>query len=201
MMIPKGPAEFDFEIKRSRFIAQAIPVTTPEAARKLLNETKAAHSDAAHVVHSFITGKDREHQGVSDDGEPSGTAGKPVWEVLKGRGVTNLIVLVIRYYGGIKLGTGGLVKAYGDAAKGVLDALKTEELIEKRSFLLSIAYGVYELALLRISECEGEILEETFDTDVTIQGVLPAVKSDSLEEVLTDLTSGRCELMWIDGED
>jgi len=196
MLIPKSPAEFEFEIKRSRFIALAIPVSTPSEARKLLNETKDSHPDAAHVVHSFITGKGREHQGVSDDGEPSGTAGKPVWEVLKGRGVTNLIILVIRYYGGIKLGTGGLVKAYGDAAKGVLDALETEELIEKSQFLLSLAYGIYESALLRIKEHQGEVLEETFDTGVTIQGSLPSSRAKDLEEVLKDLTSGRAELEW-----
>ena len=198
MLIPRGSAEYEFSVKRSRFIALAVPVTSPEEARRLLGETRLAHPDSRHVVHAFITGRCREHQGMSDDGEPAGTAGKPVWEILKGRGVTNVALFVVRYFGGIKLGTGGLVKAYGDAAKGVLDRLPVEELIEKRTFSLTLSYGVYEGAVMKIRARRGEILEESFDTEVSLTGELPAAQAEALERELTDLTAGRGRLSWKD---
>ena len=198
MLIPRGSAEYEFSVKRSRFIALAVPVSSPEEARRLLGETRLAHPDSRHVVHAFITGRGREHQGMSDDGEPAGTAGKPVWEILKGRGVTNVALFVVRYFGGIKLGTGGLVKAYGDAAKGVLDRLPVEELIEKRTFSLTLSYGVYEGAVMKIRARRGEILEESFDTKVSLTGELPAAQAEALERELTDLTAGRGRLSWKD---
>ena len=196
MLIPIEPAEYEFTIKRSRFIAYAKPVSTPEEARSWIGKLRQEHPDSRHVVHAFITGKGREHQGLSDDGEPAGTAGKPVWEVLKGRGITNLGLYVVRYFGGIKLGTGGLVKAYGDAAKGVLDILPAEGLIEKRSFSLQVSYAVYEGAMMKIREHQGVVDNETFDTGVVIEATLPAVEAEALEEVLRDLTAGRGKLMW-----
>lgn len=198
MLIPQGPAVFEFTVKKSRFISLAEPVDSPEAARTLLAKTRQAHPDAAHVVHAFITGSGREHQGLSDDGEPAGTAGKPVWEILKGREITNLMVLVIRYFGGTKLGTGGLVKAYGDAARGVLDLVKTEELIPKRRFRLSLAYPVYEGALMKIRDHQGEIDGEDFGTGVVLTGVLPSSEVEGLSREISDLTSGRGELKWED---
>jgi len=198
MLIPRGPAAFEFTVKKSRFIALAEPVDGPESARTLLAETRQAHPDAAHVVHAFITGSGREHQGLSDDGEPAGTAGKPVWEILKGREITNLMVLVVRYFGGTKLGTGGLVKAYGDAARGVLDLVKTEQLIPKRRFHLSLSYPVYEGAVMKIREHQGEILSEDFGTGVVLTGILPESESEDLSRDIRDLTAGRTEIEWED---
>ena len=198
MLIPKASAVYEFTVKKSRFIALAQPVDSPEAARALLADTRTNHPDAAHVVHSFITGTGREHQGLSDDGEPAGTAGKPVWEILKGREITNILVLVVRYYGGTKLGTGGLVKAYGDAARGVLDLLKTEELIAKKNFRLSLAYPAYEGAVMKIREHQGDILSEDFGTRVVLTGTLPDSEADHLSREIRDLTAGRTEIEWPD---
>ena len=198
MLIPQGPAFFEFTVKKSRFIALAEPVDNPEAARTLLAKTRQEHPDATHVVHAFITGGGREHQGLSDDGEPAGTAGKPVWEILKGREITNLMVLVIRYFGGTRLGTGGLVKAYGDAARGVLDLVKTEELIPKSRFRLGLSYPVYEGALMKIRDHQGEIDGEDFGTGVILTGVLPSSEMEGFSREIRDLTSGRGELKWED---
>lgn len=196
MLIPQAPAEFEFTVKRSRFIALAIPVASPEEVRRLLGETRLAHPDSRHVVHAFITGQAREHQGLSDDGEPAGTAGKPVWEILKGRGITNVAVFVVRYFGGIKLGTGGLVKAYGDAAKGVLDLLPVEELIEKRRFTLGVTYSTYEGVVRKIRDHRGQIVEESFGTGVSLIGDVPADEAELLAREISDLTAGRGELTW-----
>ena len=96
-------------IKHSRFIAEVFPVENQAAARELLKEQKQKYFDSTHVVHAFVIGKNAEILGMSDDGEPSGTAGRPVLDVLKGSGCTNIILTVTRYFGGTLLGTGGLV--------------------------------------------------------------------------------------------
>ena len=111
-------------IKHSRFIAEVFPVQTQSQARELLKEQKQKYFDSTHVVHAFVIGKNCEVLGMSDDGEPSGTAGRPVLDVLKGSGCTNIMLTVTRYFGGTLLGTGGLVKAYSDSAKAVLEITK-----------------------------------------------------------------------------
>ena len=121
----------EINIKGSRFIAEVFTVTTQAEAREKLHEQKLRYSDATHVCHCFISGLKAEACGMSDDGEPSGTAGRPMLDVLKGSGITNILVTVTRYFGGTLLGTGGLVKAYGDSTKEVLKIVKTE-----RKFLL-----------------------------------------------------------------
>ena len=137
-------------IKHSRFIAEVFPVENQAAARELLKEQKQKYFDSTHVVHAFVIGKNAEVLGMSDDGEPSGTAGRPVLDVLKGSGCTNILLTVTRYFGGTLLGTGGLVKAYSDSAKAVLDITKFEPLIEKSNFKFSLNYDMYEKVKWRI---------------------------------------------------
>ena len=114
-------ASAELEIKKSRFLAEAFPVSSQSEARNLLKAQKERYDDATHVVHGLVLGNAAEILGMSDDGEPAGTAGRPVLDVVKGRGCTNILVTVTRWFGGTLLGTGGLVKAYGDSAKAVLD--------------------------------------------------------------------------------
>ncbi len=109
-------AQNEIFIKNSRFLAEAFPVNSQQEARDCLKEQKLKYKEATHVVHAFVVGEQGEVLGCSDDGEPSGTAGKPALAVLKGAGITNLIITITRWFGGTLLGTGGLVKAYGDSA-------------------------------------------------------------------------------------
>ena len=102
-------------IKGSRFISEVFSVSSQQEARDRLHEQKLRYSDATHVCHCFIAGLKAETCGMSDDGEPSGTAGRPMLDILKGSGITNILVTVTRYFGGTLLGTGGLVTAYGDS--------------------------------------------------------------------------------------
>ncbi len=194
MLVPAGSGIHEIIIKKSRFISEITPVADPEAARAVLKAKKAEHPDAAHVVHAFICGDQRQFMGMSDDGEPSGTSGKPVIEILKGRGITNLIITVVRYFGGTKLGTGGLVRAYSEAAAGVLDKLKTSELIHYRRFELKADYQFFNLIKSLFEELETVDLEEIFGTDIRIIGNVPMDKASELESRCIDLTNGTAEI-------
>lgn len=108
---------FIYEIKKSKFIAYAFDVKTKEEAKKHINEVKEKYQDARHVCYAFLTS---DGAGMSDDGEPSGTAGKPLFRLLELKKHNNKLVIVVRYFGGIKLGAGGLIRAYVEAGKNVL---------------------------------------------------------------------------------
>ena len=193
MLIPDGSSVYEFTVKKSRFISEIVPIESPEAARMVLKAKKAEHPDAAHVVHAFIAGSERQFMGMSDDGEPSGTSGKPVLEILKGRGITDIMLTVVRYFGGTKLGTGGLVRAYSEAASGALDALKTRELVSLREFALSVDYHFYQPLKSLMEDSGCLISEERFDTQAHINGQLPESRMEEIREGLTEAASGRLE--------
>ena len=123
--------------KKSRFIAEVHPVTSEEEAMEILEQTRKQYWDARHHCWAYIIGRNPAAERMSDDGEPAGTAGKPILEVIRGRELTNVLVIVTRYFGGIKLGAGGLVRAY---SKSVLEAIEASEIIEVEY------YDVYNIA-------------------------------------------------------
>jgi uncharacterized YigZ family protein len=196
MEIPVDRAETILEAKKSKFIAIACPCPSLEEARQLVARTKALHPDASHVVHAAVIGPNGDEFSYSDDHEPKNTAGRPVLEVLKGSGVTNVAVLVIRYFGGTLLGTGGLVKAYGESARKVLAALKTEPLVEKCSFRISMAYDLYEPLKKALEGFGCAIEEERFESAVTIAGTLPAANRDAARFAMTELSNGRTGIVF-----
>jgi uncharacterized YigZ family protein len=118
-------ASAEIKVKRSRFIAEVFPVTNAVHARETLKQQKARYAGASHVVHAFITGAQGEVRGMSDNGEPPGTAARPMMNVLGGKECTNILLTVTRYFGGTLLGTGGLARAYGQAAREVLARAET----------------------------------------------------------------------------
>ncbi|WP_394128318.1 YigZ family protein [Vibrio hepatarius] len=142
-LVPATPTQFEEEIKKSLFITYLAHTPSIEAAKAFVDEIRTKHSDARHNCWGFVAGRPEDSMkwGFSDDGEPSGTAGKPILAQLSGSGVGEITAVVTRYSGGIKLGTGGLVKAYGG---GVQQALKTLQTIEKKittNLLLELDYG------------------------------------------------------------
>ena len=181
----------DIVIKHSRFIAEVFPVQTQSEARELLKEQKQKYFDSTHVVHAFVIGKNAEVLGMSDDGEPSGTAGRPVLDVLKGSGCTNILLTVTRYFGGTLLGTGGLVKAYSDSAKAVLDITKFEPLIEKSNFKFSLNYDMYEKVKYHFNHYHIDSLQEEFTEKITISGVIFADEFNSFKKEIEDLSNAR----------
>lgn len=175
-------------VKKSRFISIARMCNTPADVKRLVDETRAKYPDATHVVHAAVMGN---QFSFSDDHEPKNTAGRPALEVLKGSGITNIIVLIVRYFGGTLLGTGGLVKAYGDSTKLVLDGIATEELVEKASFSLTIGYEMYENVKRILTSLNADSIKEDFGTEISISGQIPASEKDSLSSRISDLSNGR----------
>lgn len=188
----------EITVKNSRFLSELFPCDEQGKARAIIREQKAKYADAKHVVHAFIIGLGAEIMGMSDDGEPSGTAGRPVLDVVKGRNCTNLVLTVTRWFGGILLGTGGLVKAYGDSAKLVLDTAAEQhavtEYIEKRRFSLSAGYSDYQIVKHIFSQFTISGLQEEFGTEIHVSACIPKAEYEILEKRIQDSTNGRVRL-------
>jgi uncharacterized YigZ family protein len=195
MLILKKEATVEFEVRKSRFIAHAIPITSLDQIKGLVQKTRDEHPGAAHVVHAAVVGPKGDLYSYSDDKEPRNTAGRPALEVLKGSGISNTLILIIRYFGGTLLGTGGLVKAYGQSVRELIPLLETEELIEKTTFSVTIAYNLYELLRLQLVSLEAEIASEEFATDVTITATLPSADIENLSLYIQNLTNGEASLI------
>jgi uncharacterized YigZ family protein len=198
MRILKERAQCEIEVKKSRFIAIAQPVQALSQIKDFVTETRANHPKANHVVHAAVIGPKGDLYSYSDDHEPKNTAGRPALEVLKGSAVTNILILIVRYFGGTLLGTGGLVKAYGDSAKELLSIIKTEELIEKMRFSFTIPYNLYELVKIDLNLLESDIELEEFTTEVTILGSLPKVNAEHISSRITELSGGQCTVSFTD---
>jgi uncharacterized YigZ family protein len=195
LQVPTGTSTSELVERRSRFIGKAQPVAAPAQARELVRAEREVHDGCTHVVHAFITGDAKSQgQGSSDDGEPKGTAGRPVLEVLKGSGFTNVLLTVVRYYGGTNLGTGGLVRAYSDCARETLRGLAGRPLRREAQFRVEIPYHLYERLKSWIATHDGEIRAEEFGTAVTVEGVVPQEGREALAEHLADLSGGTVRL-------
>lgn len=195
MKVVQQNCEAEIEVRGSRFLAQIIPIKGQEEARATLRVQKERYADATHVVHAFISGNSGEVHGCSDDGEPSGTAGRPVLEVLKGSGLTNVLCTVTRWFGGTLLGTGGLVKAYTEAAKAVsqLAIGEAEELVELQKFSVILPYDVYERFTRELDEYEARITASEFTEAVSLNGMVPAARAKALFDRVVDISSGRAQ--------
>jgi uncharacterized YigZ family protein len=195
MLILKKEATVEIEVRKSRFIAHAIPITSLDQIKGLVQKTRDEHPGAAHVVHAAVVGPKGDLYSYSDDKEPRNTAGRPALEVLKGSGISNILILIIRYFGGTLLGTGGLVKAYGQSVRELIPLLETEELIEKTTVRVTVAYNLYELLRLHLVSLEAEITSEEFATDVTIAATLPSADIEGLNLYVRNLTNGEASLI------
>ncbi|MBR6235480.1 MAG: YigZ family protein [Spirochaetales bacterium] len=188
MKVLKEERSAELIVKKSRFIAIARTCSDPADVKRIVDQTRAQYPDATHVVHAAVMGSQFSY---SDDHEPKNTAGRPALEVLKGSGITNIIVLIIRYFGGTLLGTGGLVKAYGDSTKMVLDGIATEELVENARFSLTIGYEMYESVKRILGALKADSVTEDFATEISISGQIPISEKESLVSRISDLSNGR----------
>lgn len=195
---PISSARAEHIDRKSRFIATAVRIETAAEAKPYIQVLRKQNPNAAHVVYAFrVGGLSRDEYGMSDDGEPKGTAGKPVLEVLRGSSVTNVVIAVVRYFGGTKLGTGGLVRAYTSAAQGVLETLLIEVLEERVQISLECPYELHQ-PIRRLCEdyaSEGlRIVSERFASEVCM---VISLKSDLLPHVsagLRDVSRGTIEI-------
>ncbi|MGM0431928.1 MAG: YigZ family protein [Spirochaetota bacterium] len=194
MRVPTASCRNEWEVKKSKFISVARPLNQPDEAKELVLAARNEHPQASHVVYAYLYGESGDQFGMSDDHEPKHTAGRPVLEVLKGSGLTNIIVLVIRYFGGTKLGTGGLVKAYTKAAQAVVSAVPSEELVSRKQFFVTIPYDLYQPLRSMLEECQADMITEQFGTRVTITGRIPDEHILKAQEELRERSSGGCSL-------
>ena len=198
MRKPKFSAEVSLQFQKSRFLALVFPVASPEGAREKLKELKHQYEDATHVVHAFITGKENSlTTGYSDDGEPPGTAGRPVFDVVRGQGATGIFVAVVRWFGGTKLGTGGLVKAYGDSAKAVLELGTWGEDLDWAEFTLNVEYTLYEPLRHALELRSGKILEETFGDQVTLRAQVLSTQRDEWTTWFQNASKGTGRIIFL----
>lgn len=177
--------------KKSRFIATVRPVETEEEALAFIEEMRKKYWDARHNCYVYSVGKNREYTRCSDDGEPSGTAGRPMLDVILGEDIYNVAVVVTRYFGGILLGTGGLVRAY---SKSVQEGLKASTVIEK-IYGISLEVVTDYTGIGKIQYIAGEnflpILDSEYTDKVTLHLMVPSDQMDFVQKAITEGTNGR----------
>ena len=184
--------------KKSRFIATVRPVESEDEAVSFINETKKKYWDARHNCSAFVIGKRQELTRCSDDGEPAGTAGRPMLDVLLKENIHNAAVVVTRYFGGVLLGTGGLVRAYQQATKAGLSA---SEIIEKKEgavlFIRTDYTGIGRLQYLLAQE-KITVIDTAYEADVLVKAVIPENDKKRIEKTIIEQTNGTAKLEWGD---
>ena len=170
--------------KRSRFIAYAVPVRTVEEVKEQVDKFKKQYYDARHVCWAYMLGPERITFRSNDDGEPSGTAGKPILGQINSLGLTDLLVVVVRYFGGIKLGTGGLIVAYKTAAAEVLSIADIEERTVDEVITVQFEYPFMNGIMRIIKEDNPEVLSQSFDMNCEMTLRIRKSESDKLRNRL-----------------
>ncbi len=186
-------AEDEFIVNKSRFIGHACPCETEEAALGFLAGMREKHKDASHNCYAYIIGANMGIMRYSDDGEPGGTAGMPIIEVLKARGVTNCCCVVTRYFGGILLGAGGLVRAYTKGAVVALDACGVGVMHPTARYLMDVPYPMLS-RMEYFLQSEPVLIEDKAFTDtVTLTLLVKCADEDALIKRVTDVSEGSIE--------
>ena len=186
--IPEAAAELT--VKKSVFRAEVFYTDNAQKAKETVKRQKDQYRDARHVVHAFVIGESGAVLGCSDDGEPAGTAGQPVLAVLKGSGITNILVTVTRWFGGTLLGTGGLVKAYSTAANEALAKVHTEPLIQKAEFTCECSYENHNPLLRAAAHLPISFAQTEFAQTVRLSGSIPLEYCNELAQLVTEITKG-----------
>lgn len=190
-LIPAQETHSEFKVLNSRFIATVAPVFSVDEARAFVARIKSEFSDASHNVPAYIIGHGNSVIAHShDDGEPSGTAGRPALAVLQGSGLGDVAVVVTRYFGGTKLGTGGLVRAYGDAVRQVLEILPRAANIPTHIVLLEVPYPFFERARLLVEAHHGQILDEDFGAEVMVAARFTVEDFPVFQDALREMSHG-----------
>ncbi|EEY45140.1 hypothetical protein VMA_003219 [Vibrio mimicus VM223] len=195
-LIPAEPTQFEEEIKKSLFITYLAHTPGIDSAKAFVEEIKRLHADARHNCWAFVAGRPQDSMlwGFSDDGEPSGTAGKPILAQLTGSGVGEITAVVTRYYGGVLLGTGGLVKAYGG---GVQQALKRLQTIEKKittSVHLTLDYAMIPLLHSLMAQFSATEMEAHYNEQVQLVVELEALQCDAFIQAVINKSGAKIQV-------
>lgn len=191
MFILKQAASAETKVKNSRFLAEVFPVSSPEEAKAAWRFRKENYDNGGHIVYAFTIGDQQNISGCSDDGEPSGTAGKPVLAVLTGSKLTNAMITIARWFGGTKLGTGGLVHAYSDAAKAALANAEFTELVPMTECDLTLPYNLYNPLISKTSALGAEVTKEQFDSEISLTLSIKSAHIGELEKAVSETGNGK----------
>jgi uncharacterized YigZ family protein len=192
--IPAREMRVEIKVVNSRFIASVAPAFSVDEAKTFIARIRAEFADASHNVPAYVIGYGSSvtaHCG--DDGEPGGTAGRPALAVLRGSGLGDVAVVVTRYFGGTKLGTGGLVRAYSDAVREVLAVLPRAAKIPTHITMVAVPYPLFERLRLTVKAHKGQILDEDFSADVTVTARFDVEQFQAFQAALRELSNGRVE--------
>lgn len=195
-LIPAETISFTEEIKKSQFITYLAHTDGIEAAKDYIQSIKAQYPDARHHCWAFVAGRpdDSQKLGFSDDGEPTGTAGKPIMAQLLGSNLGEVTCVVVRYFGGIKLGTGGLVKAYGNGAQQALKILPTKTKVPQKIFNLVCDYSLINAIEQLLVQVNGTVLHSDYNETVSLQIAIPATLEQEVNDKLCDISRGALTL-------
>jgi uncharacterized YigZ family protein len=202
-LVPARDGSAEIEVRRSRFLCTVGRVTDEASARAVVERLRKVHWDAGHHCSAFVLGPDAAVQRSSDDGEPAGTAGAPMLEVLRGRGVSDVVVVVTRWFGGILLGAGGLVRAYGDAVRAGLDEVGLVERRLVHEFELTVSHADAGRLENDLRSRGVHVLSAEYGATVTLR--LGALDAGGLPPVVAELTAGTAVptpvgTSWVDTE-
>lgn len=200
-----GPARAEIEVKRSRFVCDLERVTTEEQARAVIERVRAGSREARHHCTAFVLGPDGATQRSNDDGEPSGTAGAPMLEVLRGRGLSDVVAVVTRWFGGTLLGTGGLIRAYGDAVTAAVDAARLVRREQRVVLGVTVSQAVAPRLENSLRTRTGVAVSDVTYAARTVRFTATVVPDDldGITALVAEISSGTAELVelgaeWVD---
>lgn len=199
--IAVNEVEHETIVNRSRFICYLFPCDSIDGAKARVKQCQLVHPQASHHCYAFLTmaADNSLGFGYSDDGEPSGTAGKPMLAVLQGGGIGQVCAVVVRYFGGTKLGTGGLQRAYGDSVRQALVFLRSKTKIAMATKTLACQYNQVDDVIHIISQVEGLVLEQEYLQKVQLKFSVPVAELNKVEQKLQTLSAGELTLIACDG--
>lgn len=184
----ESASEGCYKEKMSKFLAFAVPVSGAAEAKEVVASYQKKYHDARHVCWAYMTGASRTDFQCNDNGEPSGTAGKPILGQINSFNLTNVVIVVVRYFGGIKLGTGGLIVAYREAAREAISAGRIIECHEQREITFTFPYMVMNDVMRAVKDPEIKILNQLFDNSCEMSVTIRADYADALSARLSDIS-------------
>jgi len=188
----KQRSSFEYEDRKSVFIGEAMPVSSEVDALAFIESVRKKYSDARHHVYAYVL-RDNSIARFTDDHEPQGTAGMPILDVIRKKGLTDIVIVVTRYFGGTLLGTGGLVRAYTSAAAGAIENAEIVTYDVYSELAVTVGYSDYGKLATKLSELSFFVEDTDFSESVCVIGKIPKRDLEALYSVVTELTSGRAE--------
>jgi uncharacterized YigZ family protein len=198
-----GPGTAEIVVSRSRFLCNLERVEDEISARGVIEQARRAHWDARHHCSAYVLGPDRSIERASDDGEPPGTGGAPMLEVLRGRELSDVVAVVTRWFGGTLLGTGGLSRAYADAVRAALDVTPLVQRVEQELCEVTVDLAAAGRLEHELRSRGTKVLATDYTDVATLSLAVPAIAIPIAEEIVAELTEGRAELVhrgrrWVD---